>query len=53
MGVTLHPVEVRAASQLEAAFAAMTRERPDALIVFENLAKGGRGRPDLTPHPGM
>jgi len=37
LGVTLHPVEVRAANQLEAAFATMTRERADALIVFENL----------------
>jgi putative ABC transport system substrate-binding protein len=35
--VTLHPVEVRAPNELEAAFSAMARERADALIVFENL----------------
>jgi putative ABC transport system substrate-binding protein len=37
VGVKLHPVEVQAADQLEAAFSAITRERPDALIVFENV----------------
>jgi ABC-type uncharacterized transport system substrate-binding protein len=37
LGVKLHPVEVRAANELEAAFSAMTREHADALIVFENV----------------
>ena len=33
LGVTLQSVEVRSPSQFESAFAAMTRERPDALIM--------------------
>ena len=33
LGVTLHSVEVRSPSEFESAFAAMRRERPDALII--------------------
>jgi putative tryptophan/tyrosine transport system substrate-binding protein len=33
LGVTLHSVEVRSPSEFESAFAAMMRERPDALIM--------------------
>ena len=33
MGVTLHSVEVSSPNEFTSAFAAMTRERPDALIV--------------------
>jgi putative ABC transport system substrate-binding protein len=37
LGVKLHPIEVRAANQFEAAFSAIMREHADALIVFENI----------------
>jgi hypothetical protein len=33
LGITLHPVGVQAADDLEAAFTRMSRERPDALLV--------------------
>lgn len=36
LGVVLHPVEVRAAADLDAAFAAILKARPDALFVFLN-----------------
>ena len=34
LGLHLHVVEVRSADELDAAFAAMTRERADALMVL-------------------
>ena len=34
LGVTLHPLEVPSPKEIEAAFSAMTRRRPDALITF-------------------
>jgi putative ABC transport system substrate-binding protein len=46
LGVHLHAVEVRRADELDTAFAAMTREGADALIVLEDtlLLPGLRGR---------
>lgn len=36
LGVVLHPVEARVAADLDAAFAAILKARPDALLVFLN-----------------
>ena len=37
LGVSLHPIEFRRADDLEAAFAAIARERVDALITFSDV----------------
>jgi putative ABC transport system substrate-binding protein len=41
LGLTLQPLEVRDASQIETAFAAMTRERAGAVVVFAGPLIGG------------
>ena len=42
IGVLLDPVEIRAPDELDSAFAAIARERPDALLIL--------GQPFMFPH---
>jgi len=41
-GLTLQPLEVRNLDDIKAAFAAMTRERPDGLVVLQDTVTGSR-----------